>query len=132
MRRLRPIRRLIDDLRDSFARFEHRGVVVSYRGLLVDQPAIVAGIDAAAAAVTKEGGHPEDALARIRVRVNRDPMVGDGPERVALLSWGGFFGRRRVDVGAGPHCAKDVQEGVYGVLIRDLRVVPRDEGGRVY
>lgn len=114
--RLRPtIRRIFRDLRQSAARFEHRGVVVTYRGLVIDQTAIVQAIDAAV------GGIKEDVspwLPMLRVSVHRSQVPGEDIGASMMAVWtGGLLERGVCRVLAGEGCAEAIRAGVHALLM---------------
>lgn len=117
---LKTIRRIAREARESTARFEHRGVVVAYRGIVVDQTAIVGAIDAAAASLPRSMD-PTACLARIRVTIYRDDLPDDEAGRSLLSLWtGGFRDLGRVRVTAGPGCADAIRAGIEALLRSEL------------
>lgn len=116
----KTLRTVLAELRESTARFEHRGVVVSYRGIVVDQTAIVSAIDAAADSLPR-GMDPAACLARIRVTIYREELPDDDAGRSLLSLWtGGFRDLGRVRVTAGPGCAEAIRRGVEALLRSEL------------
>lgn len=90
----------------SFARFEHRGAVVTYAGVVLDQTAIVAAIDTAAAGV--RGVDADSVLPRIRIAINADAAPG---AMVAVWTHG-RWPLGRITVSAGPGCTEAIRAGV--------------------
>jgi hypothetical protein len=94
----------------SFARFEHRGVVVTYSGLVLDQTAIVAAIDAAAAGLKGVDAGP--VLLRLRVVVDADAAAG-----AMVATWSrGSRPMGRVRVAAGPGFSEAIRAGIDALL----------------
>lgn len=113
---LQAFRRVLAELTESAARFVHLGVVVSYRGLVIDQVAIVGAIDAAVAALPPGLlTDPTPLLRLIRVRIERDDAGGDTAAMMA--SWStGLRERGLVRVVGGPGCANAIRDGVTALL----------------
>ena len=117
---LTTIRQFIREARESAARFEHRGVVVSYRGVVLDQTAVVGAIDAAADALPK-GMDTAPCLARIRVSIYRDDLPEDAAGRSLLSLWtGGYRNTGHVKVTAGPGLDEAIRRGVEALLRSEL------------
>lgn len=108
------LRHLLRDLRQSAARFEHRGVVVTYRGLVVDQTAIVEAIDTAADAIKEDVSLW---LPRLRVSVHRADVPNvEGAGMLAVWT-GGPWDRGVVRVLAGDGCVEAIRDGVHALLM---------------
>ena len=117
---LTALRQLFREARESSARFEHRGVVVSYRGIVLDQVAVVAAIDAAADALPR-GMNAGPCLERIRVAIYRDDLPADEAGRSLLSMWtGGSRNLGRVKVTSGPGFDEAIRRGVEALLRSEL------------
>lgn len=115
-RTIARLRFIARTLRQSAARFEHRGVTVAYAGIVLDQTAVAGAVDAALDGLPR---HARDAAAEVArtVRVSIVAETGaDVPPMSAVWREGVLGDSGEVRVVADSATAENVRAGVAALL----------------
>lgn len=122
-RTIARFRAALRTLRQSAARFEHRGVVVSYAGLVLDQTAVAGAVDAALDGLPRHSREAGTGAARgIRVAIVAETGA-DVPPMTAVWRAGLFDDVGEVRVVADASTAENVRAGL-AALVRSRVGLP--------
>ena len=122
-RTIARLRSVLRTLRQSAARFEHRGVVVSYAGIVLDQTAVAGAVDAALDGLPRHAREAAaDAARGIRVVIVAETGA-DVPPMTAVWRTGLLDDVGEVRVVADASTAENVRAGL-AALVRSRVGLP--------